>query len=567
MQLRPASSEPSPNKSAVTELRGIPGGYDLDRWPISVPIHADETLASWAARVAHRYGLSPAALFRQLHLQLGYYRLNIVERTLAEPQTEVSLRTNFDDLAREAHWQRSQETIRRIFDGHLSAPDPPALKGSRFCPECLQSTPYWRSSWRDPLTVACPDHGLLLAEMCPSCGQEPFASSAWAMNERSVTECPEDAPDQERQPRTRRRKCGADLRSTPSQPADAATLSAAALISEAQSNPQGKTTAAGLPASYREAAEALNTVVCMLTSEHSQRPSRDNIRTAIYIAHRMLEQPTLAEAAAFSQKHEVLGDALQRITWIAPLVNGQVLPSAHPILQAIYLESIRDQLPLTLQLTYRLESAWPRPPQGVELPQPTGPRHYPRWNTQAVPFHIVPQLWWVPLDEAEDIVGSESDLFSISLGVCNAGRSMTLASMSEALGSTKAYARRVTSTWKRLAESMGWRALQKQFNEAADALHDHPPPIDYQRRRQTLPSPQAVKKLLEEHGTEVRLADEELLWVWSVATQSSPNLIPTEHRNELAVRTSPRAPSVSLNRIVTQALEACFDEPLTWAPP
>lgn len=176
MQLRPASSEPSPNKSAVTELRGIPGGYDLDRWPISVPIHADETLASWAARVAHRYGLSPAALFRQLHLQLGYYRLNIVERTLAEPQTEVSLRTNFDDLAREAHWQRSQETIRRIFDGHLSAPDPPALKGSRFCPECLQSTPYWRSSWRDPLTVACPDHGLLLAEMCPSCGQEPFAS-------------------------------------------------------------------------------------------------------------------------------------------------------------------------------------------------------------------------------------------------------------------------------------------------------------------------------------------------------------------------------------------------------
>lgn len=114
---------------------------------------------------------------------------------------------------------------------------------------------------------------------------------------------------------------------------------------------------------------------------------------------------------------------------------------------------------------------------------------------------------------------------------------------------------------------MGWRTLQKQLNEAAEALHDYPPPIDYQRRRQTLPSPRAIRKLLEELGTEVRLDDEELLWVWAIATQSSPNLIPPEHRNGLTVRNSPRAPSVSLTRIVTQALEAHFDEPLTWAPP
>lgn len=273
MQLRPASSAPSNSASSTTRLRGIPGGHNLDPWPIAVPIHPDETLASWAARLAHRYGLSPTALFRELRLNLGYYRLNIVEQTLAEPQPEVSLRTGLDDSTRRTHWQNSQETIRGTYDGHLGPPKLQALNGSRFCPECLKSTPYWRNSWRDPLTVACPYHEILLVDACPSCSQEPFASSAWAMNERPVTECPEDAVDPARQPRTRRRKCGGDLRSVSSQRADPDTVSATALISEAQSNPHGKTISAGLSVSYREAAEALTIVASMLISEHPNKPS------------------------------------------------------------------------------------------------------------------------------------------------------------------------------------------------------------------------------------------------------------------------------------------------------
>jgi hypothetical protein len=54
-----ARREPQPPRRP---LRSIPGGYDIDRWPICVPIGPEETIQSWLMRAALRYGVTPRAL-------------------------------------------------------------------------------------------------------------------------------------------------------------------------------------------------------------------------------------------------------------------------------------------------------------------------------------------------------------------------------------------------------------------------------------------------------------------------------------------------------------------------
>lgn len=564
MQPKPAAAQPERPRAGRPRLREVPGGDDLEAWPIAVPIHDDETLTSWAGRLAHRYGMSPAALFRALHVKLTYYRLGMVERALVSAENEVGLRTNFSDEARMAHCLKYRDLPRRAWEYH---PLIPFLKGSRFCPQCLATAPYWRSAWRDPLNVACPIHHVLLAVVCPACGQEPFATSAWAMNERAVTECPESRPDPQRRARTKLTKCGADLRETQCVEADPATVGACVLLWKGVSEPYGERSAAGLPASNQEAATALTSIVRELASQHSAKPTRDNIRSALGIAYQVLEEPTLCQAVSHAQKYQILRGHLGRPDMITPAPKGTHIPAAHPIIQSLYLESIRDQLPLTMHLTYQLESTWPRAPQGVRVPQPEAPVHFPRWNTPALGFHRVPQLWWADRDEFADRALTDGERFAISLAICNVARSMTLASIAEDLGATKASARFVTRTWRRLAETAGWRSLQSRFVEMAEALHDAPPPINYQRRRDVLPSPEALRMLLPQLGVNEGSGNDELLWMWSLSTQSSCNLIPPQQRENWAKRVTPRTPApAQLNRI-SDVLETYFNEPLYWTPP
>lgn len=567
MQPKPAAAQPERTPAGRPRLRVVPGGDDLEAWPIAVPILDDETLTSWAGRLAHRYGMSPAALFRALQVKLTYYRLRVVERTLASTENEVALRTNFSDEARLAHLLNYREPPRMLGDFLVYPPRPPGLKGSRFCPQCLASDPYWRIAWRDPLTVACPIHRVLLAGTCHACGQEPFATSAWAMNERPVTECPENRPDPQRRARTKLTKCGADLRNACCPEADPMTVAACALLFKGTSDPHGPRRAAGLPASNQEAAESLIFLVHGLSGDHSTKPTRDNIRSALSIAYQVLDKPTLCEAATHAMKYRILRGHLGHVGMITPAPKGIPFPAAHPIIQALFLESIRDQLPLTMHLTYQLESTWPRAPQGVRVPQRETPVHFPRWSTPALALHRVPQLWWADGLEVANRDLTDVERFAMSLAICNVGRSMTLASIAEDLGATKASARFATRTWRRLAEPSGWRSLQAKFVELAEALQDEPPPINYQRRRELLPSPEAVRMLLPQLGVTEGLDDDELLWMWSFSTQSSCNLIPPQQRENLARRVTPRTPApAQLNRL-SCALETYFDEPLYWTPP
>jgi hypothetical protein len=57
-----SAAAPREQRPRGRTLRSIPGGYDIDRWPICVPIRPHETVPSWLMRAALRYGITPRAL-------------------------------------------------------------------------------------------------------------------------------------------------------------------------------------------------------------------------------------------------------------------------------------------------------------------------------------------------------------------------------------------------------------------------------------------------------------------------------------------------------------------------
>lgn len=478
MQPKPTASTPEPSKAIRPRLREAPTHHDVDAWPISVSIHPQETLLSWWARLGDRYGLTPSALFRELGVEMGHYRVNPVEHALASPNTEVSRRTGFGDVERAARLQRTHAVVRRTntfgMRGFSNVPAVLPMPGSRFCPLCLGTSGYWRDSWRDPLTVACVTHGVLLVATCSACGQQPFATGAWAMHRRSANLCPENVPSESRRSRTRHKPCGHDLAAVETQMADPGVLMAVELFSRDFGNPQDPVQMAGLPVTREEASEAQLLLTLDLIGRHSKPPPRDHVGSALRIAHQVLSAPTLAEAADLAKTNRLLDPFSLRSGTPIVFRTQHHSTRIQPILQAISITSVCDQLPVTTQLTYRIGSSWPRHPQGPGYPKTEPPARIAQWTAPPISFRSVPQLWWSSSVAADGAECSDAERFATSLAICAVGRSMTLAAMSERLGSSKAAARRTTSVWRQLAEGSGWPQLRQSFVEMSELARDAP---------------------------------------------------------------------------------------------
>jgi hypothetical protein len=69
--------------------------------------------------------------------------------------------------------------------GHRVHVDLVSVRRRRWCPLCLEEAPFWRGVWDLSLMTACPKHGILLVDRCPSCGR----GLHWKMA-ASVTRCP-----------------------------------------------------------------------------------------------------------------------------------------------------------------------------------------------------------------------------------------------------------------------------------------------------------------------------------------------------------------------------------------
>jgi hypothetical protein len=179
-----SAAAPRDQRSRGRTLRSIPGGYDIDRWPICVPIGFDETVGSWLMRAAQRYGITPRVLLATA---------GVHEHSDRPAQFASAIRRHTEQLAhalgcapdevraavRHIHPNTALSDYVQRYKGLRRA----VLGGSSYCPRCLaEPTPLWKRQWSNVFALACVEHSCLLVRACPHCGQAPWSTTAWLSN-------------------------------------------------------------------------------------------------------------------------------------------------------------------------------------------------------------------------------------------------------------------------------------------------------------------------------------------------------------------------------------------------
>ena len=540
MQPKQAPAQPN-DKRVSTRLRGITSGYDLDAWPLTLSIESDETLSSWWARISARFGVSPAALFREVGFRMGSYTPWRVEQRLARPSSPLSVRTGVsNDTRAQAHTAQARisdllaSVTQRYHSPKISSK--PSF-GSRFCPSCLAETGTWSGLWRSPLVTMCPRHQVMLVDVCPQCGGRPFSGPAWAMHERENSRCTENLP-KSTGPRKRRKPCGADLTQVQTSTACPSLVAATELVLEDVNCSGQDWVLAGLPATRAEARDGLVLLALDSLSIREREPRAvDAVATALEHAYQVLTSSDLATAGALADDHGLL-DAGGPYAAIGPTQALRDHPF-HPVLHAIRLHSLRNHLPPGTQLAFRIGSDWPRTPNALRHRRTPIPTYCEDWRLPPAPLSAIPQLYWEDGLPGIGPVTSERSRFALSIAIASVGRNITTASAAEGLGAPKVQAARVAHDWAKLSEYWGWPALRKAIVTAATQLAQEPATINYQLRREELATPNDLNARFPEAGW----SDAERLWLWAMFTQSSPRFTPEAWGNLRFPAIIPERPS------------------------
>ena len=523
MQPKPAPAQPN-DKRASTRLRGITSGYDLDAWPLALPIEPDETLSSWWARIAARFGVSPAALFREVGFRMGSYTPWRVEQRLARPSSPLSVRTGVPNEAR-AQAHTSQARISDLLASvtqryHASTFSSKPSFGSRFCPSCLAETGTWSGLWRSPLVTMCPRHQVMLVDVCPQCRGRPFSGPAWAMHERENSRCTENLP-RSTGPRKRRKPCGADLTQVQTSTACPSLVAATELLLEDEHHSDQDWMLAGLPATRAEARDGLVLLTLDALSIREREPrTAVAVATALEHAYEVLTSPDLTTAGVLADHYHLL-DAGGPFAAIGPTQALRDHP-VHPVLHAIRLHSLRDHLPPGTQLAFRIGSDWPRTPNALRHRHTPTPTYCEDWRLPPAPLSTIPQLYWEDGLPGIGSVTSERSRFALSIAIASVGRNITTASAAERLGAPKVQAARVAHDWAKLSDQCGWPALRQAIVTAATQLTREPGTIDYRRRQKELATIADLDARFPDSGW----TDAERLWLWVMFTQSSARFTP-----------------------------------------
>ena len=227
----PARPDPVPPRRPP-RLREVPGGYDIDRWPITVPVAAGETIPGWLMRVGVRYQLTPAQLLHDLGVLDRPASPDRVLMQVSLHTERITTRLGLPPSALSAGWPM------RPIDAALARflvfcrQTRPRLGGSRFCPRCLaQPAGVWQTAWTNPLQPVCLGHRLHLRATCPGCEQVPWTRTAWLHTLVPPSRCPQRRARDPADPR-KGSLCRHDLRDSPTSPADPALCATQQYLSD-----------------------------------------------------------------------------------------------------------------------------------------------------------------------------------------------------------------------------------------------------------------------------------------------------------------------------------------------
>ncbi len=151
-------------------------------WPDHRKPQEDELLSSWLVGLARAHGIKPHTF-----CDIAWPRKNVWNRDVDKSVDEEILKTLAarTGASREQTFQttlRSYEgaiTERHNVNGHSRWILPVGVYhrtrtrfGLQFCPRCLAEDriPYFRKRWRLAFVTVCSQHGCLLLDRCPACG-------------------------------------------------------------------------------------------------------------------------------------------------------------------------------------------------------------------------------------------------------------------------------------------------------------------------------------------------------------------------------------------------------------
>lgn len=588
-----SATAPDPLPRPVTgraRARLIPGGYDINRLPLTVPPAAGEQLASWLARLAHRYRLPVSGLLTELGVPVVAGPAARVEAHLATRAGALSAAAGLDSLP--PGTADGDEALPAQVTRYLSAYQgrtEVAPDRTRFCPSCLaDSGGVWQQAWAAPLNLVCTTHRRLLVRRCPACHRARFTSAAWITHDTAPWVCSEPPPGQHT-PRTRYQVCGQDLREAAAPPVDhdvvAVQLWLHGLARQAGDDPALVIGACGLEVSHGDLFDAaLELVVERLGDvKHLTRPGRAarDLLDAILAARAVIEQPDPASAGEVADRNGLLHPAGP----VTPIGPDHVLTRRrrNPLLAAVRLTSLREHLPASSQLVFRTGSDHPRYPtptqHGATAPAPEQAR-----------LAWIPQLLWPGALHPWIRDSDYRDRAAASMLLAKVGSTRPWRLIAIDLGLPASFAVHPPNLVRHLRRTGAWPSVLRRLDEVATLLEATPPPIDYQARRWIaadqgllVAAVNHTRSLLGPcHGWVSTSALVELFW--SVYTGGDLRLAaPTEgtlldpdlyHRDdEEGAHTDPTAdPHLArfLAMVAAALAEATGhnpDEPLTWRPP
>jgi hypothetical protein len=504
----------------------------LRELPIRIPITEGESLQSWIEASAARYKMT----VRELLPALG----------LPAPRTAYGLVLDLDpQVLRNAEWQaglpagRLDEAMLDRFASLGLACYPTQeigrpweslwarAAGASFCPRCLtENGGRWALSWYLKWTFACTRHNVLMAMRCDACGRIPRTRRENRLDHIiDARRCCQYSLEAltTGSPHRSLPRCGASLAGqvTEELGADHPIIACQKWIDGILFASQD-VTVAGLRVPPKAALAAVSTLMrAAVVIPDSDLATRRVNHVATGLVSEGIALPMIEPSGSANGMYGAVSDctalfgavaalacdvlatpslavAAEAMLWMVPHGGRRIKQSrGHwplhlesgstgiPVVDAIMLRHREPAMSPAFRLSYRTRNATPRRPADSADAAGIGEWPFPPGCTASVPARLVPQVAWKPLAEAFDWQTSDTGVVAATLSMAIV-RCGTYAEWDH-IAAWLCLPPRLGDTATNILYRMNLEGHLDKALTGIDALVEeliqHPPPIDYARRR------------------------------------------------------------------------------------
>lgn len=496
------SPAPADRRRPARRLRPVPAGYDLAPLPIHVPPRDGEAVVSWLRRVSLRYDVPARTLLKVAGTQKPVTGTSKVTARLANNR---ALLDRLGLTTEQARRLLAAPPMLAALDDYLTtmrrrwAPPP---RWSRYCPACLADPdPHWPGDWHSPLSLLCLRHAVFLVNLCPGCDQPPLVSPAWLSQPLELWRCPTRLIRRRRNVgRAVNPWCEFNLRTVATQPAPDDVVRAQRLLVGWSAGPSEPATACGLTITRRIGFHAFVDLVdaslggtdgtVLQLADPPQQAADSFLAAAHILTHRSLDDaaPAAGRLLRYDGPHAP----------IRPAWRIESHPHS-PLLAAVQLHSVRDQLGPADQLTFRTSHPVARYPatltpetrSRLRLPEHRilRPERDDTWFPQVVWPDVIPGAVGGP-------AAAPLRRACLAMALAKLGSGRSWAEIADTLSLPATLPNSIGPVLQSWVRAGTWPLTLAALDTLLTRLQADPPPINYPLRRELGRDPDLVDRAL-----------------------------------------------------------------------